>query len=66
MSGLVFLVLTALAADPNVAHPHRGVVTAYRGAPPPVVLSAEDLATLATGKVILKQQQVARAGAAWR
>lgn len=62
MSALVFLVLTALAADPSAPHPHSGVVTAYRGAPPPVALSAEDLATLATGKVILKQQQVASGG----
>jgi hypothetical protein len=59
---MLLSVLVALAADPNVPHPHRGVVTAYRGAPPAVSFSADDLATLAAGKVVLKQQQVESGG----
>ena len=57
-----FLVATVLAADPNVPHPHRGVVTPYAGAPPTVFLSAADLAALASGQGVLKQQQVASGG----
>ncbi len=52
----------AFAADAAVPHPHQGVVSAYKGAPPPVVLSAADLTTLSAGKVVLKQQQVESGG----
>jgi hypothetical protein len=59
---LIVLAFTAFAADASVAHPHKGVVTAYRGAPPTVTLSEADKATLAAGKVLLKQQQVESGG----
>lgn len=62
MLGLNLVAFTAFAADATVAHPHRGVVTAYHGAPPAVALSAADLSTLASGSVLLKQQQVASGG----
>lgn len=51
--------LAAFAADPNHAHPHRGVLRAYVGAPPAATLSPEDLAVLASGKPVTKQTQTA-------
>lgn len=62
MLGLLLLLHPALAADASVPHPHRGSVTAYKGEPPPVALEAGDLATLAAGKVVLKQQKVESGG----
>lgn len=59
---MFLLVASVLAADPSSPHPHKGVVTPYTSAPPPVSLSAADLSTLTTGKVVLKQQQVASGG----
>lgn len=46
---------TALAADPTQPHPHQGVVAAFVGAPPVPQLTADDLATLASGRSVLKQ-----------
>jgi len=54
--------LPAYAADATRPHPHQGVVTAYKGAPPPVSLSDADKVSLAAGKVVLKQQQVESGG----
>jgi len=59
---LVAQITAAFAADASVPHPHQGVVSAYKGAPPPVVLSAADLTTLSAGKVLLKQQQMESGG----
>lgn len=59
---MLLLVLAALAADATKPHPHQGVVTPYSGAPPPVVLTETERATLAAGKVVLKQSQVASGG----
>jgi hypothetical protein len=52
----------AFAADPNTPHPHQGVIAAYSGAPPTVDLDAADLATLAEGKPVMKQQKLGDAG----
>ncbi|MEQ1506737.1 MAG: SRPBCC family protein [Myxococcota bacterium] len=49
----------ALGADATEPHPHQGVLTPYVGAPPRPALSADDLATLATGKPVTKQVQTA-------
>ena len=59
---MLFSVALALAADATSPHPHQGVVTPYRGAPPAVTLTAADQATVASGKVVLKQQQVESGG----
>jgi hypothetical protein len=54
---LVGLALAVLAADPNVPHPHQGVLPAYSGAPPVPSLTSDDLATLESGKPVLKQSK---------
>ena len=45
----------ALAADPNTAHPHQGVVPAYQGAPPAIELSPAEIQTLEQGSSVRKQ-----------
>ncbi len=52
----------ALAASEDTPHPHQGVVTPYNGAPPVLALSADDLATLATGAMIKKQIEAESGG----
>lgn len=52
----------ALAADPDSPHPHQGVVAPYTGAPPVPELTDEDLATLAKGEPVKKQQQEGDSG----
>lgn len=47
----------ALAADPNSPHPHQGVLKPYPSPPPPVVLTLEDLGTLAKGEPVRKSQK---------
>lgn len=56
------LTLAALAADANAPHEHQGVVPAYKGAPPPVTLAAEESAKLAAGEMVLKQSRSANGG----
>src|SRR4051794_15196182 len=47
------------AADATKPHPHQGVLPAWSGAPPVPTLTADELATLATGKPVTKQSQTA-------
>lgn len=47
----------AVAADPNAAHPHQGVLTPYPTPPTKPSLSADELSTLASGDVVRKQTQ---------
>lgn len=57
----------ARAANPDEPHPHQGVLTPYAGAPPRPTLTAADLAELAAGEPVLKQEQTASGtGAAGR
>src|SRR4051812_29149791 len=61
----LFLLLsnpTADAADANAPHDHQGIIAAYKGAPPPVPLAAADLATLASGQMVLKQVESGNGG----
>lgn len=60
-AALVFSV-AALAADPNVPHDHQGIAPAYKGAPPPVSLAADDVAKLAAGEMVLKQVKSGNGG----
>lgn len=55
-------VSAAFAADANQPHPHQGVVTPYKGVPPAVSLSTEDIAKLTVGDVVVKQQKVESGG----
>ncbi|TNE90087.1 MAG: hypothetical protein EP330_09675 [Deltaproteobacteria bacterium] len=48
----------ALAADPNEAHPHTGIVAPYGDNPGKPDLSEEELATLAEGGLVKKQYQM--------
>jgi hypothetical protein len=57
-----FLVAAALAADPSAPHEHQGKLPAFKGAPPAVVLSADELARLAGGQPVLKQVEGAGGG----
>lgn len=56
------LVHPSFAADANKPHEHQGIVAPYKGAPPPLTLSASELTTLQSGQMVLKQ--VAMPGAA--
>lgn len=58
---LVMLAVAPLAsaADPDAPHPHQGVLPAYAGAPKRPALTAEDLAVLARGDIVMKQEQTA-------
>lgn len=58
------LALPLWAADPNAPHEHQGVLTAYKGAPSSVSLTADDLTTLATGASVQKQVQMGNGGRA--
>lgn len=51
----LLLSLPVLAADPNKPHEHQGKLAAYKGAPPPLSLTSEDLAKLSAGEAVLKQ-----------
>lgn len=52
----------ALAADPNSAHEHQGILKPYAGAPPSLSLGSSDLATLEAGGVVLKQVEASTGG----
>jgi ribosome-associated toxin RatA of RatAB toxin-antitoxin module len=54
-----YLVLstTARAADPDQPHDHTGVLTPYKGTPPQVELTDEDLERLGKGKLVMKPMQ---------
>lgn len=57
----------APAADASKPHPHQGLLAAYDGAPPRPTLTEAELATLAAGGALLKQDQTASGeGAAGR
>lgn len=58
----LLLALPLFAADPNKPHEHQGKVPAFKGAPPAVSLSDKDLATLASGQVVLKQVESGNGG----
>lgn len=62
LAGGVLAAAEARAADATVKHEHTGIVTAYTADPPPVKLTAADLSSLAEGKVVTKQVQVASGG----
>lgn len=47
------------AADATRPHPHQGVLKPYNGAPPRPTLTPDELAKLAEGKAVLKQEQTA-------
>jgi hypothetical protein len=59
MLGLLATMAVSLAADADTPHPHQGVLPAYSGAPTPPALSAGDLAVLASGDTVMKQEQTA-------
>lgn len=59
---MLLAIVAALAADANSPHPHQGIVTPYKAAPPALAYSSQDLATLGGGKVVLKQMQVESGG----
>lgn len=59
---LLLAVATLHAADPSRPHEHQGKVAAYKGAPPPVSLTATDLSTLQSGTHVLKQVQSGNGG----
>lgn len=54
----IALSTAAYAADATKPHAHQGVLAAYKGAPPVPSLTADDLATLAAGQPVLKQQKM--------
>ena len=62
LATLLLTLSLALAADPAKAHPHKGVVAAYTNGPPTIPLSAQEQATLASGKPVLKQIPSATGG----
>ena len=45
----------AFAADATKPHPHQGVLAPYKGAPPMLELTNDDLAQLARGQTVRKQ-----------
>ncbi|MEZ4322140.1 MAG: SRPBCC family protein [Myxococcota bacterium] len=47
----------ALAADATQPHPHQGVLKKFVGKPTLPALTADELATLAAGKPVLKQER---------
>ena len=58
----LFAIAFAVAADANQPHNHTGIVTPYKGVPPTVSLSTDDLAKLTGGDVVIKQQKVDSGG----
>ncbi len=59
---MIALVGLAMAADATAPHEHRGIVSAYSGAPPAVSLTATDIATLEGGDLVQKQIRVDTGG----
>lgn len=59
---MIALLGLAIAADANAPHEHRGIVSAYSGAPPAVSLTAADVATLERGDLVQKQIRVDSGG----
>lgn len=62
MLALLSMVLPLWAADATKPHEHKGKAAPYAGAPPAVSLTSAELATLAQGKVVLKQVQSGNGG----
>ncbi len=62
MFAALVLTLAALAADPAAPHDHQGLVAAYKGAPPPVPLAADDAGKLDAGEMVLKQVKTGNGG----
>jgi ribosome-associated toxin RatA of RatAB toxin-antitoxin module len=62
MLAALVLAFAAFAADPAAPHTHRGVVAAYKGAPPAVPLAADDATRLAAGELVLKQVRTGNGG----
>lgn len=56
------LAAPALAADANSPHPHQGVIGAFSGKPAKPALTESDIATLSTGKPVLKQIREGKGG----
>jgi hypothetical protein len=50
----VLISIPVWGADANRAHPHGGLIPAYRGEPPPISLSPSEKARLISGKVVEK------------
>lgn len=51
---VIALAATALAADPNSPHPHRGKLKPYSNPPPHVSLTLEELGSLDKGQAVRK------------
>lgn len=47
----------AVAADATTAHPHQGIAPKFSGKPSTPALTADDLAALAKGEAVLKQEK---------
>ncbi len=62
LASLLLSLSLALAADTTKAHPHQGVVAAYKAGPPTLSLTAAEQATLASGKAVRKQIPSATGG----
>lgn len=56
---LLLAAAPSLAADASKPHPHQGILDAYVGAPPRPSLTDTELASLAAGEPLLKQDQTA-------
>ncbi len=53
---LAFVSRCAISADPNKAHPNRGVAVPFKAGPiPGLILSAEENAVLADGRTVKRQ-----------
>ena len=59
---MIALLGLALAADANAPHEHRGIVSAYNGAPPTVSLTSAEISTLEAGDLVQKQIRVGSGG----
>ena len=58
----LFFPVQAFAADASQPHEHRGLISAYQGAPPDVRLTRPDLMALRKGEAVLKQHDDGDAG----
>jgi len=59
---IAFLPGLALAADPNTAHEHQGLISAYPAGPPTITMTRPELMKLRKGEPVLKQQHDGDAG----
>lgn len=62
MLATLLLAATVHAADATKPHEHQGIVKPYTGAPPAVTLSADELAKLDAGQLVMKQAQTGNGG----